>query len=59
MIALDWLSTLIIGIIVIAIGYIVNRVVASPPIKTLGWVVMVIGAIIVVIAIILLLVMLL
>lgn len=51
----DWLHTLIVGIIVFAIGWIINRVFAEPIIKKIGYVIEIIGVIIGVIAIILLL----
>ncbi len=56
---MDWLGTLILGIVLIAIGYIVNRVFSEPIIQKIGYVIMVIGVVVVVIAIILLAVMLL
>lgn len=52
--AWDWLSTLIAGIIVFAIGFIINRVFSEPIIKKIGYVVEIIGIVIIVIAIILL-----
>ena len=50
----DWLHTLIVGIIVFAIGYIINRVFVEPIIKKIGYVIEIIGIVIVVIAFILL-----
>lgn len=52
--AYDWLSTLIVGIIVFAIGIIINRVFTESIIQKIGYVLMIIGIVIIVIAIILL-----
>ena len=53
---IDWLSLLIIGIIVFAIGYIIRRVVAEAVIKTLGYAVEIIGVVLIVVSFILLIV---
>jgi len=52
----DWLSALIIGIILVAIGYILKRVMTEAIIKKLGYVIEIIGIVVIVIAIILLVV---
>jgi membrane protein DedA with SNARE-associated domain len=52
----DWLSVLIIGIILVAIGYILKRVMTEATIKKLGYVIEIIGIVVIVIAIILLVV---
>ena len=50
----DWLSVLIVGIILVAIGYILKRVMSEAIIKKLGYVIEIIGIVVIVIAIILL-----
>ena len=52
----DWLSVLIVGIILVAIGYILKRVMSEAIIKKLGYVIEIIGIVVIVIAIILLVV---
>ncbi|MFZ0367859.1 MAG: hypothetical protein WAL21_09270 [Nitrososphaeraceae archaeon] len=52
----DWLSVLIIGIILVAIGYILKRVMTEAIIKKLGYVIEIISIVVIVIAIILLVV---
>jgi hypothetical protein len=53
---IDWLSALIVGIILVAIGYILKRVMSEAIIKKLGYVIEIIGIVVIVIAIILLVV---
>ena len=53
---LDWLTTLIIGIVVIAIGFIIKAVFTHPILHKLANVLIIIGAVVIVIAIILLIV---
>ena len=52
----DWLTALIVGIILLAIGYILRRVMSEAIIKKLGYVIDIIGIVVIVIAIILLVV---
>lgn len=52
----DWLTVLIVGIILLAIGYILRRVMSEAIIKKLGYVIEIIGIVVIVIAIILLVV---
>jgi hypothetical protein len=52
----DWLTALIAGIILLAIGYILRRVMSEAIIKKLGYVIEIIGIVVIVIAIILLVV---
>lgn len=52
----DWLTALIVGIILLAIGYILRRVMSEAIIKKLGYVIEIIGIVVIVIAIILLVV---
>jgi membrane protein DedA with SNARE-associated domain len=52
----DWLSVLIVGIILVAIGYILKRVMTEAIIKKLGYGIEIIGIVVIVIAIILLVV---
>jgi hypothetical protein len=52
----DWVSVLIIGIILVAIGHILKRVMTENIIKKLGYLIEIIGIIVIVIAIILLVV---
>ena len=52
----DWLSILIIGIILFAIGYVLHRHVAEAAIKTIGYVLYIIGIILIVVGIVLLVV---
>jgi hypothetical protein len=52
----DWLTVLIVGIILVAIGYILRRVMSEAIIKKLGYVIEIIGIVVIVIAIILLVV---
>lgn len=53
---IDWLTAVIIGIVLIIIGYIVRGVFSQIVIRKLGWVIMVAGAGVIVIGIILLIV---
>ncbi len=52
----DWLAVLIVGIILVAIGYILKRVMTESIIKKLGYVIEIIGIVVIIIAIILLVV---
>ena len=54
----DWLAVLIVGIILVAIGYILKRVMTEAIVKKLGYVIEIIGIVVIVIAIILLAIML-
>jgi hypothetical protein len=50
----DWLTVLIIGIVLVAIGYILQRHVAEAVVKTIGHVMWIIGLVLIVVSIILL-----
>ena len=52
----DWLAVLIVGIILVAIGYILKRKMAEKIIRKLGYVIEIIGIVVIIIAIILLVV---
>lgn len=50
----DWLTVLIVGIVLVAIGYILQRHVAEAVVKTIGHVMWIIGLVLIVVSIILL-----